>query len=339
MEQVTIKDIAKICNVGVTTVSRAINDHPDINPQTKERIMDAIREYHYFPNNSARNLKRSENQTIAVLVKGIGNPFFGPIIEVLEREIIRRQFSFVLQQVEEDENEVEAAISLEKEKRLKGIIFLGGSVHHSPDRLRLVGIPSVISTVDTQIPEDITGCAVVTIDDEAESYKMVDHLCRSGHKRIAILTASEKDDSIGRRRLEGYLRALKDHGISPDNELIVRMKQDQRSYTIRQGYEITSRFLEKKADFTCIYAVSDTLAIGALRAVIDAGLKVPGDVCIAGFDGLDIARYYNPAVTTICQPGEEIAAETVRILFDMIEGKETSRRVVFEGTLFKGEST
>ena len=73
--------------------------------------------------------------------------------------------------------------------------------------------------------------------------------------------------------------------------------------------------------------------------MIDAGLKVPGDVCIAGFDGLDIARYYNPAVTTICQPGEEIAAETVRILFDMIEGKETSRRVVFEGTLFKGEST
>ena len=229
MEQVTIKDIAKICNVGVTTVSRAINDHPDINSETKQRIMDAIREYHYFPNNSARNLKRSENQTIAVLVKGISNPFFGPIIEVLEREIIRRHFSFVLQQVEEEEDEVEAAISLEKEKRLKGIIFLGGSVHHTSNRLRLVRIPSVISTVDTQIPPDIENCAVVSIDDEAESYKMVDHLCRSGHKRIAILTASERDNSIGKKRLEASRLHEHQHGHK------VQILSHQRIFDLTQG--------------------------------------------------------------------------------------------------------
>ena len=124
MEQITIKEIAKICGVGVSTVSRAINNHPDINPETKKKILDTITEYQYIPNNSARNLKRSESNTIAVLAKGISNPLFGAMVQMLERDILGKQYLFVLQQVDEEENEIEAAIRLEKEKRLKGIILM-----------------------------------------------------------------------------------------------------------------------------------------------------------------------------------------------------------------------
>ena len=107
MFEPTIKDIAKICGVGVSTVSRAINNHPDINPETKEKIMNTIKEYGYVPNNSARNLKRVDAKAIAVLVKGIANPFFANMIKIIEEECKRKRYSMELQHIESDEDEVD----------------------------------------------------------------------------------------------------------------------------------------------------------------------------------------------------------------------------------------
>lgn len=339
MEQITIKEIAKQCGVGVSTVSRAINNHPDINKETREMIMETIRKYNYVPNNSARNLKRSDSKTIAVLVKGISNPFFGLMIQVLEREVIRQKYSFALQHVEEGEDEVEVAIQLEKEKRLKGIVFLGGMYMHKEEKLEQLTVPYVISTVNMQLPENGRQGASVSIDDEAESFHMVDYLCECGHKRIAILTASAEDISIGKMRLKGYLRALQKHGIAPDHELILPMNKDQQTYSIANGYDQMNKLLERGTDFTCVYAISDTLAIGACRALFEAGLRIPQDVSVAGFDGLDIAAYYQPSVTTIEQPREEMAAETIRLLFEMIKKKPVEKKKIFEAKLLEREST
>ena len=127
MGQVTIKDIAKICGVGVSTVSRAINNHPDINPETKQLIMDTIQEYNYVPNNSAQNLKRVESNTIALLTKGVGNPLFAEMIQTVQSDVLGKDYLFVLQQVDEMENELEVGARLANEKRLKGMIFMGGA--------------------------------------------------------------------------------------------------------------------------------------------------------------------------------------------------------------------
>ena len=126
MECITIKDVARVCGVGVSTVSRAINNHPDINPETKEMIMQVIKENNYVPNNSARNLKRSDARAIAILIKGISNQFFNSMIKVFEEEIQKKKYSLVLQHVDAWQDETEVALELEKEKRLRGIIFLGG---------------------------------------------------------------------------------------------------------------------------------------------------------------------------------------------------------------------
>ena len=107
MEQITIKEVAKLCGVGVSTVSRAINNHPDINPETKQKILDTIREYNYVPNNSARNLKRTDSNTIAVVIKEISNSYWGVMLHVLEREVRDRKYCLVLQNVANDEDEVE----------------------------------------------------------------------------------------------------------------------------------------------------------------------------------------------------------------------------------------
>jgi len=339
MEQVTIREIARMCGVGVSTVSRALNGHPDVNAQTREKIMQAVREYHYVPNNSARNLKMASSRTIAVLAKGIANPFFGPMIRILESETARAGYSFALQHVDEGEDEMEAAIRLEKEKRLKGIIFLGGLSRHSKQQLQLLSVPFVVSTVPVQLPGELEACACVSIDDELESYRMTEYLIGLGHRDIAILAASAEDESIGESRLGGYRRALSDHGIPCREELIVRMRPDHITYSMPQGYEVTKTLIESGRKFTCLYAISDTLAIGACRALFDAGLRVPEDVSVAGFDGLEAASYYNPVITTIRQPGEEIAAETIRLLLAMIDGKTVGKQHLFRAELCEGGST
>jgi LacI family transcriptional regulator len=339
METITIKDIAKLCGVGVSTVSRAINNHPDINKETKEMIIRVIKENNYVPNNSARNLKRANSDAVAVLIKGISNPFFSSMIKTFERKIKEKKYSFILQRVDEKENEVDTAIELVKEKKLKGIVFLGGSFSHSDEKLRQLNVPFVLSTVGTTQKFDKTICSSVSVDDFKESYKLVDYLCKLGHTKIATITAPMDDKSIGKLRFNGYKSALKDNGIASDKKLIRIMKEEYESYSMENGYAVAKELLESGEDFTAIYAIADSLAIGACKAIVDAGKRIPEDYSVAGFDGLNIAHFYNPSITTIRQPVDEMAEATIKILFDVIRKKTSAQQQIFQGELVIGQST
>ena len=338
MGQLTIKDIAKICGVGERTVSRAINNHPDINPETKQLIMDTIQEYNYVPNNSAQNLKRVESNTIALLTKGVGNPLFAEMIQTVQSDVLGKDYLFVLQQVDEMENELEVGARLANEKRLKGMIFMGGASRPKEELLARIQVPYVICTVDAVMPENMDHYGIVAIDDEAESYRLIDYLCRMGHKKIAIITAYAHDTSIGKLRLDGYRRALADHGIECADSLVVHMPAKGQVYTMKNGYDQTMKLLQSGEKFTAVYAISDTLAIGACKAIFDYGLKVPDDISVVGCDGLDMARYYQPAITTIEQPLTEMALETSRILFELIREKGGRRKHIFEARIREGQS-
>ncbi|WP_438349506.1 LacI family DNA-binding transcriptional regulator [Paenibacillus sp. FA6] len=339
MDRITIIDIARMCGVGVTTVSRAINNHPDINVETKTMIMQVIKENHYVPNNSARNLKRAASKTIAVLIKGITNPFFNHIIKVFEEEIKRKKYSFILQRVDENQDEIDVAIELVKEKRLKGIVFLGGYFSHSQEKLTQLTVPFVLSTIGMTEEFEPNAYSSVSVDDFKESYKMVDYLCSQGHRKIAIITAPMEDASIGKLRYEGYKKALSDHGIELDLQLVRIMKEHIESYTMENGYAVTKELLESNEEFTAIYALSDSLAVGACKAIFEVGKRVPEDYSVAGFDGLDISFFYNPSITTIRQPVVEIATETIKILFDLIDKKITHSHKIFPAELIVREST
>lgn len=339
MESITIKDIARMCNVGVSTVSRAMNNHPDINKETKEKIMGIIKEYNYVPNNSARNLKRSESKTIAILIKGISNPFFSEMVRIIEEEIQRKKYSCIIQRVEESANEIDVATALVKEKRLKGIIFLGGSTEHSKEKLSQLSVPFVLSTVGLVNQPEEGLCSCVSVDDYKESYKMVDYLCKLGHKKIAIMLQSKEDRSIGQLRFEGYAKALQDNGLEVDERLIRTIRKAGNHYSLPDGYEMMKEFLEEKIEFTALYAVADSLAIGACRAIIEDGKKIPEDYSVAGFDGLDMGTYYNPSLTTIRQPVEAMAQATIKTLFSVIKKKGGHKKIIFEGELLEREST
>ncbi len=339
MEFITIKDVAKLCGVGVSTVSRAINNHPDINKETKKKILDIVNEYGYVPNNNARNLKRSESKNIAVLIKGIDNPFFSNMLKVFEEKIKEEKYTFILHKVEHKENEVEVAKELIKEKRLRGIIFLGGIFTHSKEDLDKLTVPFVLSTIPIKRNSDLS-YAIVSVDDKMESYKIVDYICKIGHKKIAIICADSSDVTIGKFRFEGYKQALLDNGINFDEELCFTMKKDIKEYSMENGYRVMKDILESKysKEITAVFAITDSLAIGACKAIFEKGLEVPKDYSVAGFDGIEMANFYNPTLTTIKQPVITMAEATTSLLFDIIKNKNNIKKVVFEGELIKGNS-
>lgn len=338
MSAITIKDIARMCGVGVSTVSRAMNNHPDINPETKQKILDMIERYEYIPNNSARNLKRSESNTIAVLVKGIDNPFLQGMFEIFERQVQKTEYSFIIHRVEEKEDEITVALELEREKRLRGIIFLGGCFSNSEERMKKMGVPFVLCTVGMTDVVDKKLYSSISIDDYKESYRLVSHLCGLGHRRIAIISGKVDDESIGKLRYQGYVKALTDHGIALDHRLVRYMKEDLPEYTPENGYAVAKELLEEGVDFTALYVVSDNTAFGACKAILESGRRIPEDYSVAGFDGIKMARYYHPSLTTMRQPCEEMARESIRLLIDLIEGRKENQHRIFAAELVDGES-
>ena len=166
----------------------------------------------------------------------------------------------------------------------------------------------------------------------------MDYLIEKGHRRIAIITGAEDDRSIGESRLAGYRESLLAAGLTYDQKL-VQYVDSSTTYTMENGYEAAARLLSREPGISCIFAVSDTLAIGACKAVLDAGLRIPDDISVAGFDGIEMTKFYNPSITTICQPREEMAREAVKVLFELMKKKELSRsKYLFEGILQEGVS-
>lgn len=340
MSELTIKDIARLCGVGVSTVSRAINNHPDINPETRDLVLQTIRENNYIPNNSARNLKRQDAKAIAVLVKGIDNSFFNAMIKDMESACKKEHYSLVLHHVGFEEDQVEAALELVKEKRLRGIVFLGGYFGESKEKLSQLAVPFVISTAG-EIPASYSKklYSSVAVDDEKESYRMTRFLIEMGHKDIAIIYEKGKAQSVSMRRLRGYQRALQEKEIPVREELMLATKPEIRDFSLENGYVVAREFLQKKIPCTALFAISDIMAIGAGKAINEAGLKVPQDISLAGFDGVKIGEYVTPSLTTLRQPGDQIAQKTMQLLFAQIKKKEQCQHIIFDGELIERDST
>ena len=338
MSAITIKDIAKICNVGISTVSRAINDDPGINKNTQERILKVIEEYHYVPNNSARNLKMTESNTIALLIKGIDNQFFQGMLKIYEEELKKIEYSFLIHAVGENQDDASVALELAKEKRLKGIIFLGGLIDYSEEKLNMLGIPYVLCTVAANLEKPRHNCLSVSINDEKESYKAVDYLCKKGHKKIAIIAGNENDFGVGKLRLEGYKKALKDNGIAYDASLVRYMKSELTEFSVANGYQVTKELIGSGVDCTAIYVISDLMAFGAYKAVFDAGKKIPEDYSVMGFDGLEITKYFHPSLTTMEQPCSQMVKHSIELLMDAIDGETEEKQILLDADLQERDS-
>ena len=258
----------------------------------------------------------------------------------MEEQIDEKHFTMVMQHVESYEDELDVALKLIKEKRLRGIIFLGGNYQHDPKKLGMLNVPFVFSTIGTVAEESVKkNYSNIAVDDRAESCRMAEYLLGLGHKQIALITENAEGESVGKLRLLGYQDALKEQGIVVNPKLILKITDDVDPYSMENGYRMTKELLQSGEPFTAVYAIADTLAIGACRALHEAGKRIPEDVSVAGFDGIPLGEYYIPKLSTMRQPVEAMADKTVRLLLQILEEGGSHEHLIFPAELVIREST
>lgn len=333
MSDLTIVDIAKLANVGISTVSRVINNHPDVSAATAKRVLEVIDRYGYVPNVSARNLKRESSEAIGVIIKGFTNPVFTAMLKIIQQELERNGYGLILSQLDTNQDEVAVAISLCKEKKPQGLIFMGGNFQHAQEKLALIDAPYVMLTITMHGDADRESFSSVTVDDYAAGYSVAKLIHGAGHRKVAVMGARADDISISKLRIKGFVQGWADQGEELDAERIAYAQE----FTYQAGYEAARTLLER-LELTCLFCISDIQAIGAMRAIHDKGYRIPEDISIIGFDGIEEGSYHIPSLATMRQPFAEMANMSVRILLDHIRGGFAHEHVLFGAEAFMGES-
>lgn len=332
----TIKDIARLSGVSVSTVSRVLNDRPDVSEESRRRVREVIERENYIPNNTARDLVRVSSESIGLIVRGVQNPFYTDIIHAIESALEAAGYTMVMRQIGSGEDELEAGAVMQREKRLRGIIFLGGRSDYTGQELARVTAPFVCCTYTNSYGTlDPARYSSVSICDEDAAHAAVNELLASGHRRIAALIAASDDSSISQLRYRGYCRALEEHGVTLSPELVISTGD---SFAIEDAYRAMNAALERTTGFTALFAIADDMAIGAMRALREHGLRVPEDVSVIAIDGIAVSEYIYPMLSTLCQPKEELGSKSVELLLDMIEGRGGHRQLTLPTTFRAGAS-
>lgn len=310
----TIKDLAAQTGYAVGTVSRVLNNHPNVSAKARAAILKAVEESGFELNVNAKQLKQQHATTILVVVKGTGNELFGEMVEHIQARVAQTTYPLIVDYQDEDSNEVRRAIQLCREKKPIGILFLGGNTKNFQEDFGKIDIPCVLVTNDgSALP--FGNLSSVSTDDREASRQAADTLIGLGHRRIAMIGGDRIGSDTGRLRYEGFLEGLQAARLPFDPELDYRTVR----FSYQGGYQATRSLLESGTKYTAIYAAADVIAIGAIRALNDAGLRVPEDVSVMGFDGLPLSSFLVPQLATIGQSSRVMARRSVDMLLEHIE--------------------
>jgi len=308
---VTIKDIAKKAGVSHATVSRALNGNSAIPESTAAGIRDLAQAMGYSPSAAARGLKTNRSHVIGVIVSHIDNPYFGEIVQGIEDTLQGTGYSLFFasshMNLENEKNIVHAFAA----HRVEGVIICSVTVgSQQADALRQNGMPIVV--INNQSPERFS-CSIAH-DDLDGARQVTRHLLSLGHKRIAYL-GNESAERINKERLAGFRFELKEAGIKADPTLIL----DCGGSEIENGVAGMQKLLECHPLPTAVFCFNDLMAIGALSVMTEAGINVPGQMSLAGFDNIEYSKYTQPPLTTFDQPKRAIGAEAASLLMDRIQ--------------------
>ncbi len=306
---ITIKDIAKKAGVSYATVSRALNNRPEVSEKTRREIQRLAAEMGYKPNAIARGLVTKETFTLGLIIPDITNPFFPEVARGVEEAASDAGYSVFLCNTNWDVKKEKTYIELLEEKRVDGLIL--ASVCEDEKSLRDLIDREVPVVLINRVPEQVS-INYVAIDNIKGAQQAVEHLISLGHRRIAYVGGLKQVEST-RERLQGYRLALAIHDI-PFKEELVRYG----TFKKESGYESALALLSLPQPPTAIFAVNDILALGVIHAIKDKGLKVPDDVAVVGFDDIPFAAYAEVNLTTVAQPKYTMGEMAAKILIDEI---------------------
>ncbi|MDC6166140.1 LacI family DNA-binding transcriptional regulator [Paucibacter sp. XJ19-41] len=327
----TIKDVAALAGVSFTTVSHVLNDTRPVSADARRRVLAAVEEIGYLPSAVARSLRKSETKIVGVLVPTVNNPFVAERVCGVEDCCRLAGSSVFLCNSDNAPKRQQQSMRTLLEKRIDGLLLSSAGDAASLARIfKLATVPSV--TVDRLVPG--ARADRVSVNNADGAYKAVKHLLDLGHRRIACISGPAEFE-VTAERVDGWRRAQLDRGITPDEGLLI-----ESDFSSAGGYEAARRLLRAQAGITALFASNDMMALGALRAAAESGLKVPQQLSIVGFDDIELSGFVYPALTTVGCSIKELGREAARVLVDRIENPAaplkdvllTPRLVVREST-------
>ena len=319
----TIKDLAAKTGYSLGTISRVLNNQAHVSEQAREVILKAAQESGFRLNANARQLKQQHSNSILVLCKGRGNELYEELLVIIQSRFAQTQHPVIIDYIDESENVVRRAIQLCPEKKPVGILFLGGNRDEFLEDFHRISVPCVLVTGHAeQFP--FPNLSSVTSDDVLSASIAIDHLVEQGHRNIVVVGGHRDYSDITQQRYQGCLQAFQRNDIS------FREDRDYETcrYTYEEGYRAATELLRRNDSFTALFAMSDVMAIGAIRALRDQGRQVPEDVSVVGLDGLSIGAYTVPRLSTVAQSARELANKSVDLLLQGISNKEVGHVTV-----------
>lgn len=314
MKAITIKDIARELGVSVSTVSRALQNHPDISEQTKEHVRECAQRLHYKPNLMASNLRTSKNTTIGVVIPELNHHFFASVLDGIEQTANEAGYNILICQSSEKFDKEEKSIQMLLNSRVAGIL-----VGISKETMRLRHLQDVIDSgiplVLYDRPCPSLQCDQVVSDDYMGAYNAVEYLIQTGCKRIMYFS-SPMQLEVAHRRYQGWRDALLHYNLSVDNDAILTC--DTRAQAIIE----TPNVIRKADRPDAIFCVNDDCAAGVLYAAQILGLRTPEDLSICGFSDAPLCRTSSPMLTTVEQHGREIGKRAMRRLLKRLDGEQ-----------------
>lgn len=329
-----INDVADYAGVSLATVSRVINGKK-VKEETRKKVEEAIKKLNYTPNFMASSLQKTKSNMILILVPEIANPYYSSILKGVEMTARNFNYNIILGSSYSSEEQLLDYLSLLNRKLVDGVILLEKiSKEKIMSKIKDENLYRKIVQCSEYIEENNLSC--ITIDHKKAAYEATNHLISIGKKDL-YLFRMKKDFTYSILRREGFLEALKDNKIQmkPENEIVL----DELS--IREATKQMNIILNnKKLNNAGVFAISDVLGIGIIKALNAKKIKIPQEVAVVGFDNIDFSTVTEPSLTTISQPGYELGAESVKCLLKIIENeKNEPEKIILEHELIVREST
>lgn len=325
----TIREVSRRAQVSASTVSRVLNGTAPVAEETRKRVLAAVAELSYRPNSFARSLATNRSGGIGVSVNDLASPYYGAMLHGIEAAVEAAGMHMVVSSGGADRRKEREAVEFLLERRPDALIV---HLEATPDLelLELMRSPVPVVLLGRHLADTSERC--VYLDNETGGELATGYLLANGHRRVAHI-AGPLSFPDARARLQGYRQALENAGLAFDERLVA-----EADFLEEGGYRAAKRLLARETAFSAIFSANDQMAAGALQALREAGIRVPDEISVMGYDDVLFARYLSPALTTIRQPLVEMGQAAARIALDVLDGRETEVKGKFEPELVARES-
>lgn len=326
----TIKDIAKLCNTSVATVSRVINNDPKVAEQTRQRVLEIIKKYKYVPNVTGRNLRTQKSFKILVLQPTLANQFYTTILEGIKDEANKYGYDVLLGITNQDEEQELKYLDMLKMKTVDGCISFFNTLSHD----KISSLAQHFPFVQCCEPTINANVSSVVVNNKQAIYEACSEFIKEGHTRIGMISGDYyKYSELSRE--SGYREALQENDIEVDEHLIVK-----HFYRYQDGYEAAEYLMNLENQPTAIICASDSLALGAIKRIGEMGYTVGENVKVIGFDNTSITSFYCPTISSIAQPRYDLGTEAFKLLLEKLKDNNSPyKKIILPHEIIHREST